>query len=173
MPQHFYFPRCTFHPTFDLSSCFFSSDSFCHSFKPEVPFPVIVITLQFFYFFLSRAQAHVLPSVSPSLQTPPCSCQHFSVMAHEEHSFLSSSVLNMHFATWVPLVQGKSVCSSLLSEGVTSNKQRGICYVFAANKGCESSGLSACSIPNYTLLVPLGSDGWSNCLVYLLLEMSY
>lgn len=137
MPQHLFFPGCTFQPTFDLRSCLSSSELFSYSFKPEVP--LSAITLQFFHFLLSSDQAHVLPSISPYSANftllLPAFLSEGAVMAHEEHSFLFSYVSDMHFAMWVPLVQRKSVCYSLLSEGVTSNKQRGICYVFVANKG--------------------------------------
>lgn len=121
MPQHFFFPRRTFQPTFDLPNCLSSSELFIYSFKPEVP--LSAITLQFFHFLLSGAQAHVLPSISPysanSTLLLPAFLSEGAVMAHEEHSFLFSYVSDMHFAMWVPLVQRKSVCYSLLSEGVT------------------------------------------------------
>lgn len=137
MPQRLFFPQCTSQPTFVLPICLSCPKLFSYSFEPEVP--LSAITLQFFHFLLSRAQAHVLPSISPCSADSTLLLSAFlsegAVMAREEHSFLFSYVSNMHFAMWVPLVQRKSVCYSLLSEGVTSNKQRGICYVFVANKG--------------------------------------
>lgn len=44
------------------------------------------------------------------------------------------------------LVQRKSVHYSLLSKGVTNNKQLGICYVFVANKTNGLQELSNFSI---------------------------
>lgn len=88
----------------------------------------------------------MLSSVSthPAASTPSLSAflNEVAVTAHKERSLFFTYVPDTHFAItnlargwfWVPLVQKKSVSYSLLSKGVTNNKQRGICCVLAANK---------------------------------------